>query len=83
MRGPLAQLLGTAPTEITAGQITYDLRRLRPHGLITQAPGTHRYRITDTGPHRAMLLTHIHTRLLHPSLTHLTDPPPTTMITPY
>ena len=66
LRGLLAQLLGKQPTEITTGQITYDLRRLRAHGLITRLPGSHRYRITDTGLHHAMLLTHIHTRLLSP-----------------
>jgi hypothetical protein len=78
LRNLLAQLLGKAPIEITAGQITYDLRRLRAHGLITRVPGTHRYRITDTGLHHAMLLTHIHTRLLHPGLAQLTDPNPPT-----
>ncbi|MGH3799219.1 MAG: hypothetical protein ACRDTD_03630, partial [Pseudonocardiaceae bacterium] len=78
LRDLLAQLLGKLPTEITAGQITYDLRRLRAHGLITRIPGTHRYRITDTGGHHAMLLTHIHTRLLHPGLAQLTDPNPPT-----
>jgi hypothetical protein len=78
LRGLLAQLLGTAPTKITPGQITYDLRRLRTHGLITRVPGTHRYQVTDTGLHHAMLLTHLHTRLLHPGLAQLTDPDPPT-----
>jgi hypothetical protein len=76
LRGLLAQLLGRPPTEISPGQITYDLRRLRAHGLITRIPGTHRYRITDTGLHHAMLLTHLHTRLLHPGLAQPTDPDP-------
>jgi DNA-binding PadR family transcriptional regulator len=31
------------------GQITYDLRRLRLHGLIERIPKTHRYRITAKG----------------------------------
>ena len=78
VRGLLAQLLGRPPTDITAGQITYDLRRLRAHGLITRIPGTHRYQITDTGSHHAMLLTHLHTRLLQPGLAQLTDPDPPT-----
>jgi hypothetical protein len=56
--------------------MSYDLRRLRGHGLITRVPGTHRYRVTDTGGHHAMLLTHIHTRLLQPGLAALTDPDP-------
>jgi hypothetical protein len=76
LRALLAPLLGLAPGTITAGQMSYDLRRLRGHGLITRVPGTHRYRVTDTGLHHAMLLTHIHTRLLQPGLAALTDPDP-------
>jgi hypothetical protein len=78
LRGLLAELLGKAPGEITAGQAGYDLRRLRVHGLITRIPGTHRYRLTDTGADHAMLLTHVHTRLLQPGLAQLTDPDPPT-----
>ena len=58
-----------------------ELRRLRAHGLITRIPGSHRYRITDTGMHHAMLLTHVHTRLLQPGLAQLTDPDPPTPTT--
>ena len=77
LRELLAGLLGTTlPGEISAGQVSYDLRRLRAHGLITRIPGTHRYRLTDTGGEHAMLLTHIHTRLLQPGLAQLTDPDP-------
>ncbi|MGH3807301.1 MAG: hypothetical protein ACRDRU_11840 [Pseudonocardiaceae bacterium] len=78
LRGLLAGLLGKHSHEITAGQVSYDLRRLRAHGLITRVPKTHRYRITDTGLHHAMLITHIHTRLLQPGLAQLTDPDPPT-----
>jgi hypothetical protein len=78
LRGLLTEMLGKQPHEVTTGQITYDLRRLRAHGLITRIPGTHRYQITDTGLHHAMLLTHIYTRLLHPGLAQLTDPDPPT-----
>ena len=56
--------------------MTYDLRRLRAHGLITRIPASHRYRVTDTGLHHAMLLNHIQTRLLRPGLAQLTDPDP-------
>jgi hypothetical protein len=76
LRALLTEMLDKQPNEVTAGQITYDLRRLRAHGLITRVPGTHRYQITDTGLHHAMLLTHIHTRLLHPGLAQLNDPDP-------
>ena len=76
LRGRLAGLLGKHPDEITTGPLSYDLRRLRAHGLIEHIPGTHRYRTTDTGLHHAMLLTHINTRLLQPGLAQLTDPNP-------
>lgn len=74
LRGLLADLLGAQ--KITTGQMSYDLRRLRAHGLITRIPGTHRYRVTDTGLHHAALLTHVATRLLQPGLAQLTDPDP-------
>lgn len=78
LRGLLAGLLGKHPHEISAGQLSYDLRRLRAHGLITRIPKTHRYRITDTGLHHAMLLPHLYTRLLQPGLVQLTNPDPPT-----
>ena len=56
--------------------MSYDLRRLRAHGLITRIPRSHRYRLTATGLHHAMLLNHVHTRLLLPGLAQLTDPDP-------
>jgi hypothetical protein len=56
--------------------MTYDLRRLRAHGLITRISGSHRYRVTDTGLHHAMLLTHVHTQVLQPGLARLLDPAP-------
>ena len=74
LRSVLAQLLGR--DAITAGQMSYDLRRLRAHGLITRIPRSHRYRLTDIGLHHAMLLTHVHTRLLLPGLAQLADPDP-------
>jgi hypothetical protein len=74
LRHLLAELLGR--DAISAGQMSYDLRRLRAHGLITRTPRSHRYRLTDTGLHHAMLLSHIHTRLLLPGLAQLTDPDP-------
>src|SRR6201989_3561783 len=49
LREHLAPLLGLKPSQLTAGRITYDLRRLRLHGLIERIPKTHRYRITDKG----------------------------------
>lgn len=76
LRGLLAGLLGRGPHEISAGQVSYDLRRLRAHGLIARVPHSHRFRVTDTGLHHAMLITHLQTRILQPGLAQLTDPNP-------
>lgn len=76
LRDLLTDLLGRHPGQISAGQMSYDLRRLRAHGLITRIPGSHRYRVTDTGLHHAMLLTHVQTRVLQPGLAQLLDPAP-------
>ncbi|NJL26840.1 MAG: hypothetical protein HC897_02635 [Thermoanaerobaculia bacterium] len=46
---PLAELLGLKAAEMTGGQLTYDLRRLRLHGVIERVAKTHRYRLTATG----------------------------------
>ena len=57
--------------------MTYDLRRLRGHQLIERIPRTHRYRVTDTGLHTAMLLTRLHDRVLPAGLAQLaTTAPP-------
>lgn len=44
LRIHLAPQLGRSPEHMTSGQITYDLRRLRSHGLIERIPRTHRRR---------------------------------------
>ncbi len=49
LRPLLAQLLGLAPSQISPGQMTYHLRRLRLHGLITRLPHTQRYQVTTEG----------------------------------
>ena len=56
--------------------MTYDLRRLREHGLIARIPHTRRYQVTDTGLHDALLFTHAHDHLLRPGLAQTTDPGP-------
>jgi hypothetical protein len=61
---------------MSPGQMTYDLRRLRAHGLITRIPHSHRYHLTDTGLHHALFLTRTHDRLLRTGLAQLTDPEP-------
>jgi hypothetical protein len=78
LRIHLTGLLGADPTTWPTGRTTYDLRRLRLHGLITRIPGTHRYQVTNTGLDQAMLLTRIHDRLIRPAEAALTDPDPPT-----
>ena len=76
LRALIAPLLGTTSEDITAGKMTYDLRRLRAHGLITRIPHTRRYQITDTGLQHALLFTHAHDHLLRTGLAEITDPDP-------
>jgi hypothetical protein len=56
--------------------MTYDLRRLRAHGLIERIPRSHRYRVTDTGLQHALLFTHAHDHLLRTGLAQISDPSP-------
>jgi hypothetical protein len=76
LRALIAPLLGTTTEHITAGKMTYDLRRLRAHGLVTRIPRTRRYQVTATGLTQALLFTHAHEHLLRAGLAELTDPDP-------
>ena len=49
LREHFALLLGKDPSQITPGQMTYQLRRLRLHGVILRQPRSHRYLLTDFG----------------------------------
>ena len=73
LRAHLAPLLGLPADSMTAGQLTYDLRRLRLHGLIERLDGTHRYLVTDHGLRLAVYLTRVHRRLLCNGLADLLD----------
>jgi hypothetical protein len=76
LRHHLAPLIGMTPDLMTSGQITYDLRRLRMHGLIERIPGTFRYQVTDAGMRSAQFLTRLHDRVLRTGLAEITDPDP-------
>jgi hypothetical protein len=76
LRTLIAPLLGTTAEHITAGQMTYDLRRLRAHDLIERVPRTRRYTVTDTGLQHALLFTHAHDHLLRAGLAQVSDPSP-------
>jgi hypothetical protein len=66
VRAHTGQLLGRRPDDYSAGQMTYDLRRLRLHGVIERIPRRHRYRITPLGAQIAMLYTRLYARGLRP-----------------
>ena len=76
LRTLIAPLLGTTAEHITAGRMTYDLRRLRAHGLIERIPRTRRYTVTETGLQYALLFTHAHDHLLRAGLAQVSDPSP-------
>ena len=48
--------------------MTYDLRRLRLHGLIERVPHTNTYALTPDGIRVAVFYTKLDRRLLHPLL---------------
>jgi hypothetical protein len=79
LRAHLTPLLGLTPADMTQGRMSYDLRRLRLHGLIERIPGSHRYTVTDRGLRIGIFLTRVHTRLIRPGLAEALDDlsPPT------
>jgi hypothetical protein len=74
LRDHWAPLLGMLPSQITPGQMTYQLRRLRLHGLIVRQAGRHRYQVTDEGLRIAWFFTRSYARLIRRGLSCLADP---------
>jgi len=74
LRDHLAPLLGVSAETMTAGRMTYDLRRLRLHELVERIPHTHRYRVTNHGLRTAVFFTRAYNRLLRTGLAELNDP---------
>jgi len=85
LRAHLAPLLGLDPSHLSPGRMTYDLRRLRLHGLIERIPHTHRYRVTQQGFRIALFFTRVYARLLRPGLARIaqTAPPGDRALRPY
>lgn len=85
VRERLALLLGLDPSAMTPGKMTYDLRRLRLHGLIARLPHTQRYRVTDDGLRTALFFTRVYARVLRPGLARISPlaPPGDTALRPY
>ena len=69
-----ALMTGLLAAPYTPGQMTYDLRRLRLHGLINRLPHTNTYVLTDEGVRVAVFYTKLRHRLLGPLLE--ADKPP-------
>lgn len=74
LRIHLASLLGLDPDHYSPRRMSYDLRRLRLHGLIRRIAKTHRYGLTDQGLRVAMFFNRTYARLLRPGLAQATDP---------
>jgi hypothetical protein len=72
LRGLVAGLLDT---DYNANQMSYDLRRLRLHGLIEKIPATNTYRTTPEGIRAAVFYTKLRGRLLAPLLNAGDQPP--------
>ncbi|HZP54417.1 hypothetical protein [Actinocrinis sp.] len=75
LRPDVAALLGRDRATYSRGAMTYDLRRLRLHGLIERVPRTHRYTLTSFGLHVAFFCSKLHLRILRPAAAALVDPP--------
>ena len=56
--------------------MTYDLRRLRLHGLIERVPGTLRYLVTDQGIQVAVFYSKVYARIFRPAFSVETLPLP-------
>lgn len=80
LREHMAQLLATKAGPPSPGSVTYDLRRLRLHGLIERIKGSHRYRVTDLGHRVARFLIRVYPRVVCVGLADLekveTESPP-------
>jgi hypothetical protein len=73
-RAQLAERVATlGGASVKPGRMTYDLRRLRLHGLIQREPHAQRYRLTTFGMRTALFWTRSYARLLRPGMAEL-DP---------
>nr|VFK64931.1 MAG: hypothetical protein BECKTC1821F_GA0114240_11534 [Candidatus Kentron sp. TC] len=66
MRKWMARILGVPVEQYSSGRMTYDLRRLRLHGLIERIPHANRYFVTELGTRVAFFFTKIHSRIFSP-----------------
>jgi hypothetical protein len=68
LRPYFAELSGRDPQTLGPGAMTYQLRRLRLHGMIERLPNSYSYRVTQTGFRAALFFSRTDNRLLRPAL---------------
>ena len=68
LRPLLAQMLGLEENNISPGRVSYELRRLRLHGLIERIEGTHRYHLTAEGLRTVVFYQRTYARVIRPGL---------------
>ena len=76
LRTQMAPLLGVSAQCWSPGRMTYDLRRLRVHGLIERIPRSRRYRVTARGIRVALCYQRTYARVLRPALAAVFDDDP-------
>ena len=78
LRHLLAPQLGKDPGDMSGGQISYDLRRLRAHQIIERIPHSRTYQLTPDGLSTALFFTRLTRRVIIPALADIagTGPPP-------
>jgi len=74
LRPLVVALLGRQPEAYSRGAMTYDLRRLRLHGLIQRVPRSHRYMVTLDGWQVAGFYNTLYHHILRPGWAVLADP---------
>ena len=71
LKSRVAHLLGKDETEISTGQMSYDLRRLKGHGLVSKVEGSHRYEVTPEGLQLALFISQVERRVYQEGLSEL------------
>ena len=68
-------VFGLEESNISAGRVSYELRRLRLHGLIERIEGTHQYRLTPEGLATAVFYQRTYARIIRPGLSVIPSTP--------
>ena len=74
-REHLAPLRGEEPGARTQGRVTYQLRRLRWHGLLERRPGSHRSEVTSRGLRGAWFVPRSEAGVLRPGRAEVSEGP--------